>query len=68
MLEGVSGPADSGGPAFLDGVADPVLVGVSSGQSTRAAEGPGRYGVIEYYVRVSRYLTWIEAITGPLPQ
>ncbi|MGH9259706.1 MAG: S1 family peptidase [Acidimicrobiales bacterium] len=67
-LEGVSGPGDSGGPAFLQDVAGPVLVGVSSGQSSRATGGqPGRYGVIEYYVRVSRYVAWIESITGGLP-
>lgn len=65
-LEGVSGPGDSGGPAFLAGSDGEVLLGVSSGQSTRAAGGPGRYGVVEYYVRVSRYLDWIERITGPL--
>jgi hypothetical protein len=66
-LEGVSGPGDSGGPAYLDGAPGEVLIGVSSGQSTRAAGGPGRYGVVEYYVRVSRYISWIESITGPLP-
>lgn len=66
-LEGVSGPGDSGGPAYFHGVEGEILVGVSSGQSTRAAGGPGRYGVIEYYVRVSRYVVWIEAHTGPLP-
>jgi hypothetical protein len=65
-LEGVSGPGDSGGPAFLEGVQAETLVGVSSGQSTRAAGGEGRYGVIEYYVRVSRYVAWIESVTGPL--
>ena len=38
-----------------------MLVGVSSGQSTRATGGrEGRYGVTEYYVRVSSYLDWIE--------
>jgi hypothetical protein len=65
-LEGVSGPGDSGGPAFLDDRAAETLVGVSSGQSTRAAGGPGRYGVVEYDVRVSRYIPWIESVTGPL--
>ncbi len=66
-LEGVSGPGDSGGPAYLHGAEREILLGVSSGQSTRAAGGPGRYGVVEYYVRVSRYISWIESITGPLP-
>jgi hypothetical protein len=68
-LEGVSGPGDSGGPAYLDGVEGEVLVGVSSGQSSRATGGlPGRYGVTEFYTRVSRYVTWIERITGALPE
>jgi hypothetical protein len=66
-LEGISGPGDSGGPAYLDGVADETIVGVGSGQSTRATGGrPGRYGVTEYYTRVSRYVEWIQGITGPL--
>jgi hypothetical protein len=65
-LEGVSGPGDSGGPAYLEGAAVETLVGVSSGQSTRRAGGPGRYGVVEYYVRVSRFIRWIEGVTGPL--
>lgn len=68
-LEGVSGPGDSGGPAYLEGAGHETLVGVSSGQSTRGSAGePGRYGAVEYYVRVSRYLPWIEAVTGPLPR
>ncbi len=65
-LEGVSGPGDSGGPAYLEGAAVETLVGVSSGQSTRDAAGPGHYGAVEYYVRVSRYVDWIESVTGPL--
>lgn len=64
-LEGVSGPGDSGGPAFLLGVDTQILIGVSSGQSTRATGGqPGRYGVVEYYVRVSRYVEWIDETIG----
>jgi hypothetical protein len=67
ILEGVSGPGDSGGPAFLGEGHTAVLVGVSSGQSSRATGGlPGRYGVVEYYVRVSRYIEWIEGVTGTL--
>lgn len=67
-LEGVSGPGDSGGPAYLRDAGREVIVGVSSGQSSRATGGrPGRYGVTEYYTRVSRYVDWIESVTGPLP-
>ncbi|HSM16536.1 MAG TPA: trypsin-like serine protease [Gemmatimonadales bacterium] len=67
-LEGVSGPGDSGGPAYLEGGDEEVVVGVSSGQSTRATGGElGRYGVTEFYTRVSRYVPWIESITGLLP-
>jgi len=66
-LEGVSGPGDSGGPGFLGGMEGQVLAGISSGQSSRATGGkPGRYGVVEYYTRVSRYIVWIESVTGPL--
>lgn len=64
-LEGVSGPGDSGGPAFFGEGDSTTLAGVSSGQSSRASGGkPGRYGVVEYYVRVSRYVRWIESVTG----
>jgi hypothetical protein len=64
-LEGISGPGDSGGPAYieLDGIQ--YVVGVSSGQSTRATGGrEGVYGVTEYYTRVSSYLDWIAHVVG----
>jgi hypothetical protein len=60
-LEGVAGGGDSGGPAFIqkDGIV--YLLGVGSGQSTKATGGKeGVYGVIEHYVRVSTYIGWIE--------
>jgi hypothetical protein len=61
-LEGVSGPGDSGGPGFLRASGRVFLAGVSSAQSSRATGGlPGRYGVTEYYVRISSYLDWIDA-------
>lgn len=64
-LEGVSGPGDSSGPAFVQIGNTYRLVGVSSGQSTRAAGGQeGRYGVTEYYSRVSTYRAWIESIVS----
>lgn len=62
QLEGVSGPGDSGGPAFLQIGEAYVLAGISSGQSTSATGGlEGRYGVTEYYTRVSIYQDWIDA-------
>jgi len=56
--EGISGPGDSGGPAFI--VKDDIvyLAGISSWQDTK--DGPeGLYGVVENYTRVSQYIHWI---------
>ncbi|HMB89639.1 MAG TPA: serine hydrolase [Rhodothermales bacterium] len=60
-LEGISGPGDSGGPGILVRNGTAYLAGVSSGQDAGPTGGQeGRYGVIEYYTRVSHYLGWIE--------
>lgn len=62
-LEGVSGPGDSGGPAMIERNGALFVAGVSSG-----AQGePGRYGVTEVYVRVSRYLDWLRAALAAPP-
>lgn len=59
-LEGISGPGDSGGPAYYEADGVTYVVGVSSGQSTRATGGrEGFYGVTEFYTRVSNYADWI---------
>jgi hypothetical protein len=58
-LEGVSGPGDSGGPAFVDRDGKRYLVGVSSTNHTGDAAGPCRYKSREYYARVSTSLDWI---------
>jgi len=58
--EAVSGPGDSGGPAFIDIQGISYLVGVSSFQQDEVA--PGLYGVIENYERVSRHLDWINGV------
>jgi len=58
-LEGVSGPGDSGGPAFLDIDGIRYIVGVSSHQMNNG-KASGVYGVTEYYARVSTYKKWIE--------
>lgn len=64
-LEGISGPGDSGGPAYIEIAGVQYVAGVSSGQSTRATRGrEGLYGVTEYYTRVSSYLAWIAEVLG----
>jgi hypothetical protein len=62
--EGISGPADSGGPAFLETEDGLALVGVSSWQDNREQGTEGAYGVKEYYARVSSYVSWIEETFG----
>ncbi len=60
-LEGISGPGDSGGPAFIDFNGQKYLVGISSNQiNEHIGVKEGHYGVIEYYTRVSTYIQWIE--------
>lgn len=61
-LEGVSGPGDSGGPAFFDLAGERFIVGVSSHQSDNGNQGV--YGVSEHYARVSTYSAWIKDIVG----
>jgi len=56
-LEGVSGPGDSGGPAFCDIDSVRYILGVSSHQISKT--GKGRYGAVEYYSRVSSFSDWI---------
>ncbi len=56
--EGISGPGDSGGPAFIVKDDTVYLAGISSWQDTK--DGPeGLYGVVENYTRVSQYIKWI---------
>jgi hypothetical protein len=60
-LEGISGPGDSGGPAFLMHDGKLCVAGVSSDQD-RKDLGEGRYGVTEFYPRVSYFRSWIEQV------
>lgn len=60
-MEGIAGPGDSAGPAFIKEDDNYYLAGVGSAQSTQATDGvEGLYGVTEYYVRVSTFKEWIE--------
>lgn len=62
--EGISGPGDSGGPAFIVKNDEVYLAGISSGQDQKGGD-EGLYGVEEYYTRVSHYIKWIhKEMTG----
>ena len=65
-LEGISGEADSGGPAYIERDGVLFTVGVSSSQDPRPAKRKrGAYGVLEYYTRVSYFADWIrEVLSG----
>ena len=68
-LEGVSGSGDSGGPAFVVENGKTILLGVGSTQSTKKTNGiEGVYGVVEQYMRVSKYVDWIKANMKPQVQ
>ncbi len=60
-LEGVSGNADSGGPAFKVINNEYVLLGISS-RSDSLFKGVGEYGVKEVYTRVSYHLPWLHQV------
>lgn len=63
-MEGVSGPGDSGGPAYLSTDEGFCVLAVSSGQDTDSTGGlEGRYGVVEYYSRVDVLGDWIREVT-----
>ena len=59
-LEGISGPGDSGGPAFIKVGDSFKIAGISSHQITRG-QPEGSYGVTERYTRVSSAVEWIES-------
>ncbi len=60
-LEGIAGPGGSGGPALIKTDEGWAIAGIRSGQNSLNL-GEGRYGVWEYYTRVSFQLDWIEAV------
>ena len=66
-LEGISGPGDSGGPAYLERENTLYVVGVSSAQdSSPAGRKRGHYHVLEYYARVSYFVDWIRTALDEL--
>ncbi|HEX2091733.1 MAG TPA: trypsin-like serine protease [Longimicrobiaceae bacterium] len=59
--EGISGPGDSGGPAFIERGGVRYVAGVSSRQVSGSI-GEGRYGVEERYTRVSTFAAWLRGV------
>jgi len=59
-LEGISGPGDSGGPAFIKTQSGLKVAGISSHQLDNESGQSGVYGVTEKYTRVSSYAGWIQ--------
>lgn len=66
-LEGAPGRGDSGGPALIETGIAVFVAGVSSA-GFDGANGPGTYGAIDHFTRVSSYLDWIASVTGPIEQ
>jgi hypothetical protein len=59
-FEGISGPGDSGGPAYVRRDGELFTMGVSS-MGLGKGSGPGRYGARELYTRISTHLEWLHA-------
>ena len=59
-LEGTAGRGDSGGPAFIMKDNIPFIAGISSA-GMPGKNGPGTYGAVEHYTRVSSYQDWIKS-------
>jgi len=60
-LEGISSRGDSGGPAFINLNSQLYVAGVSSYQEKNGFK-EGTYGVMEYYTRVSKNISWLDAV------
>ena len=60
-LEGAPGPGDSGGPAMLTVDGASQVAGISSA-GFDGRNGPGSYGAIDVFTRVSTHLAWIDRV------
>lgn len=60
-LEGIPGAGDSGGPALLEENGELKVAGVSS-KGRPGPEGPGSYGALDYFTRVSRLADWVDRV------
>jgi hypothetical protein len=60
-LEGAPGPGDSGGPALITVDAKTYIAGVSSA-GYDGVDGPGSYGAVDVFTRVSTHASWIDSV------
>jgi trypsin len=60
-LEGAPGPGDSGGPAVIT-VADRAVVAGVSSAGYDGRDGPGSYGAVDAFTRVSTHAAWIDSV------
>lgn len=60
-LAGAPGRGDSGGPALLSVAGKPLVAGVSSA-GFDGRNGPGTYGAVDHFTRVSEHLAWIRGV------
>ena len=60
-LEGAPGPGDSGGPAVLMVRGEPRVAGISSA-GFDGRFGPGSYGAVDAFTRVSTHAAWIDSV------
>ena len=62
-LEGAPGPGDSGGPALVGEGRGARVAGVSSaGHDGRT--GPGSYGAVDVFTRVSTHAQWLDSVVA----
>ena len=59
-LEGAPGPGDSGGPAIITAGGRRQVAGVSSA-GFDGRDGPGSYGAVDVFTRVSTHIAWIDS-------
>ena len=60
-LEGAPGPGDSGGPAIISAGGRAYVAGVSSA-GFDGRDGPGSYGAVDVFTRVSTHVAWIDSV------
>jgi hypothetical protein len=60
-LEGAPGPGDSGGPAIISVSGRQQIAGVSSAVFD-GGDGPGSYGAVDVFTRVSTHVAWIDSV------